>query len=198
MTDGFASTFIPGDPDKPVILALHGTGGDENSFCDLLQDILPGLGVLGIRGKVSENGANRYFARFAEGQLDFEDLAFRTQELADFLSNRSELEGRNVIALGYSNGANMASNLMLTHSFSLDGAILIRPMMLPTAVADLELKDTRILILAGEQDMLCPPSQAEDLARVFSRAGADIDLQILPAGHNLIRADVASIQQFFA
>lgn len=194
----FATVFTPSAPGKPVVLALHGTGGDEHSFTGLLQDVLPGFGVFGIRGQVKEKGANRYFARFAEGVLDYEDLAFRTQQLGEFLTKRSELADGEVFALGYSNGANMAANLMLTGAFPIARAVLLRPMALPSEARDLDLAGTRVLILAGAHDEICPPSQAGELARALERQGATVELQVVPSGHNLIRADIVALQSFFS
>ncbi|ARU42013.1 hypothetical protein CCB80_13035 [Armatimonadetes bacterium Uphvl-Ar1] len=185
----------PGDPFKPIVLAFHGTGGDEHQFTELLNDLAPGVGIFGVRGKVQEHGMNRYFARFAEGQLDFEDLAFRTQELADWLKTRPELENRETIALGYSNGANIAANLLLTNTFPLNKAILLRPMYLPTAIETLDLTGTTIQINAGEADPICPPEQSHQLAEKFTRANATVDLKMIGAGHNLTQADMIIIQQ---
>ena len=194
----FHVAYVEGEPTSPVILALHGTGGDEHQFLDLLQDLLPNPTILGVRGKVSENGANRYFARFAEGQLDYEDLAFRTQELADFLANHEDLKDRKVVAIGYSNGANMAANLLLTNSFPLAGAILLRPMFLPTVAENLQLPNTKVLINAGLEDPICPADQSKQLAEIFTKAGAETHLNMFPTGHNLIQQDMQSIRDFFA
>ncbi len=195
--ENFHFSYIDIDKTKPIILALHGTGGDEHAFTSLLQDILPNPNVFGVRGKVSENGANRYFARFSEGQLDYEDLAFRTQELAEFLKSRPELQNREVVALGYSNGANMAANMLLTNAFPLAGAILLRPMFLPTAVENLNLTGVKIAINAGNQDPICPPDQSKQLAETFIKAGAKTSLNLLPSGHNLTQQDIQIIQQLF-
>lgn len=184
----------PGDPSKPIVLAFHGTGGDEHQFTELLHDLTPGVGIFGVRGKVQEHGMNRYFARFAEGQLDYEDLAFRTQELADWLKTRPELDNRETIALGYSNGANIAANLLLTRAFPLNKAILLRPMYLPTAIETLDLTGTIIQINAGEVDPICPPEQSHQLAETFTTASATVNLKMIGTGHNLTQADMMTIQ----
>lgn len=183
-----------GDPSKPIVLAFHGTGGDEHQFTDLLQDLAPGVGIFGVRGKVQEHGMNRYFARFAEGQLDFEDLAFRTQELANWLKTRPELANRETIALGYSNGANIAANLLLTNALPLNKAILLRPMFLPTAIETLDLTGTIIQINAGEADPICPPEQSHQLAETFTKANATVNFKMIGTGHNLTQADMMTIQ----
>ncbi|MFM9872291.1 MAG: alpha/beta hydrolase [Fimbriimonadaceae bacterium] len=193
----FHTSFSQGDPSKPTILALHGTGGDEHEITSFLHEILPNHNIFGVRGKVSEHGANRYFARFAEGKLDYEDLAFRTQELAEFLKNQDQLQNKQVMAIGYSNGANMAANLLLTNAFPLQGAILLRPMFLPTAIENLNLTNAKITINAGEHDQICPADQSMQLAETFTNAGAETTLNLFPTGHNLIQQDVLSIQDYF-
>lgn len=196
--NNFQTSYTQGNPEHPIILALHGTGGDEHEISAFIHEFLPSANIFAVRGKVSEHGANRYFARFAEGQLDFDDLAFRTRELADFLVTREELKDKPVVAIGYSNGANMAANLILTNAFHLAGAILLRPMFLPTASENLKLENTKVVINAGEFDPICPADQSKQLAETFTKAGAETHLNMFPTGHNLTQADVEAIQNFFA
>src|SRR5689334_24836751 len=118
MTDlGFVHRFLPAaDASAPVLLLLHGTGGDENDLIPLAQELLPGAAILGVRGKVLENGMPRFFRRLAEGVFDLQDLERRTAELAGFIENARRaygLDGNKLIAVGYSNGANIAASLIL-------------------------------------------------------------------------------------
>src|SRR5580698_9864988 len=130
---GFIHRFIPAaEPDNPVtLLLLHGTGGNEQDLLSLGQALLPGAAILSPRGKVLERGMPRFFRRFAEGVFDVEDLKFRTHELARFLETaaRTYRLGEKIIAVGYSNGANIAASLMLLHPQALAGAILFRVMV---------------------------------------------------------------------
>jgi len=194
----FHYSFTPGDEDKPVILGLHGTGGDEHAFTDILKDIAPNYPIFGVRGQVSEQGANRYFRRFAEGKLDYEDLTLRTEELTTWLKLRPELHEKKVIALGYSNGANMAANLLLTNQRLLQGAILLRPMFLPTQAPNLNLNGVRVQLHVGIDDQICPSEQGQHMARIFSESGADVSLKMIQSGHNLTQADIQGIQSFLA
>lgn len=194
----FHYAFTPGDEDKPIILGLHGTGGDEHAFTEILQDILPNYPIFGVRGLVSEQGANRYFRRFAEGKLDYEDLAFRTDELTTWLKSRLELQGKKIIALGYSNGANMAANLLLTNQELLQGAILLRPMFLPTQAPNLNLNGVSVQLHVGIDDQICPPEQGQHMARVFNESGADVTLKMIQSGHNLTQEDIRFISEFIS
>lgn len=95
---------------KKTFLLLHGTGGDEMDLVPLANMIDEGNGILSIRGNVSEHGMNRFFRRFSEGVFDEEDIKNRSEEISDFILEASEKYGFdpvNLIALGYSNGANM-------------------------------------------------------------------------------------------
>ncbi|HEX9995902.1 MAG TPA: hypothetical protein VGB45_02065, partial [Abditibacterium sp.] len=126
----FIHQFLSGTTETTV-LALHGTGGNENDLVSLAQTIFPGANVLSPRGNISENGANRFFRRFAEGIFDLENLREETEKLANFVIQSSQRYGfaaNDVIALGYSNGANIAASVLLSRPEILRGAILLRAM----------------------------------------------------------------------
>src|SRR5690348_13050494 len=130
---GFVHVFVPSEKlNSPTLLLLHGTGGDERDLLPLGRELWPGAALLGIRGRVLENGMPRFFRRFAEGVFDVEDLKFRTEELAHFIdaaSERYDFSKKGLIAVGYSNGANIAASLVLLHPHYLAVAVLFRAMM---------------------------------------------------------------------
>jgi phospholipase/carboxylesterase len=188
---GFIHRFIPGrDMSKPPLLILHGTGGDENDLVPLAEQIAPGAAILSPRGKVLEHGMPRFFRRTSEG-WDRDDLAARTDELGDFLKRAREAYGiGKPVALGYSNGANIAWPLMLKDPEAFAGAILMRA-MLPFDPRPLpDLKGLPILLLAGKYDELIPMPQAGLLAALLGEAGADVTYETLPAGHGLTEQDL--------
>ena len=192
---GFAHRFEPGtDALAPVLLLLHGTGGDENDLIPLGRTISPGSPLLSPRGNVLENGMPRFFRRLAEGVFDLEDLALRTSELAHFLedaANNYHLDPSRLIAVGFSNGANIAASLLLSSPQTLAGAVLIRAMVpfVPTTIPDLTGKP--ILLLSGQLDPIIPAAQPEQLAAIFESAGANVSLRWQRAGHSLTPADVS-------
>jgi predicted esterase len=102
-----------------TFLLLHGTGGNEQDLIPLAYKLDKGAAILSPRGKVLENGiAPRFFRRLAEGVFDIDDLKFRTNELADFVIDASKTYGfdlQHVIAVGYSNGANIELNIILIY-----------------------------------------------------------------------------------
>src|SRR6476659_6247575 len=103
------------DPTKPTLLLLHGTGGNELDLLPLAGRIDDEANVLSVRGNVLENGMPRFFRRLAEGIFDEEDLIFRTKELNEFLDEAAKeykFDRNNIVAIGYSNGANIAASLL--------------------------------------------------------------------------------------
>src|ERR671910_967673 len=145
---GFIHQFIPSSAtqDKVTFLLLHGTGGNEQDLIPLGRELNPRAAMLSPRGKVLESGMPRFFRRLAEGVFDIEDLKFRTHELADFVEKASRVYGfnsKNVISVGYSNGANIASSLLLLRTEALSSAVLFRPMipLTPEKIPNLETKN---------------------------------------------------------
>jgi phospholipase/carboxylesterase len=197
---GFVHRFLPGAPDKPVLLLLHGTGGDENDLLPLGEALLPGAPRLSPRGKVLENGMPRFFRRLAEGVFDLEDLRRRTHELADFVEAATAaqgLAGRRPVAVGFSNGANIAAAMLLLRPQVLGGALLIRPMvpLVPETLPDLH--GVRVQINAGEADPLVPAPQSEALAKLLSEAGASVEVRWIRGGHALTREDLNAGKAWF-
>ena len=199
----FIHQFLPGSAgdEGPTLLLLHGTGGDENDLIPMGQALIPGAAIVSPRGKVSERGAPRFFRRLAEGVLDQEDLRVRTDELADFVAaaaERYEFDVSNVVAVGFSNGANIAVSLLLRRPSVLRGAALLSPMLPfePTSLP--ELAGTAVFIGAGQTDPLVPAPQVERLAELLREAGADVELRWDPAGHTITQAEFAAARQWVA
>ena len=197
---GFTHRYLPGGPDKPVLLLLHGTGGDENDLLPLGEALLPGAPRLSPRGKVLEQGMPRFFRRLAEGVFDLDDLRRRTVELADFVETAVAAYGlgqRRPVAVGFSNGANIAAAMLLLRPDVLGGALLIRPMvpLVPEVLPDLA--GVPVQINAGQSDHLVPPPQVEALAKLLGDAGATVQVRWIHGGHGLIQEDVETGRAWF-
>jgi phospholipase/carboxylesterase len=197
---GFVHRYLPGAADAPILLLLHGTGGDENDLLPLGEALLPGAARLSPRGKVLENGMPRFFRRLAEGVFDLDDLRRRTHELADFVEAAGkayDFGGRKPVAVGFSNGANIAASTLLLRPGILGGAILIRAMvpLVPETLPALD--GVPVLILAGEADAMVPRPQAEAIARLLTDAGASVELRWIAGGHGLTRQDVEAAREWF-
>jgi phospholipase/carboxylesterase len=170
--------------ESPTLVLLHGTGGTENDLVKLGQDLLPGSRIISPRGKVNEHGMNRWFRRFAEGVFDEEDIRRQAADLASFLKEKKQGP---MIALGYSNGANIGAALMLLHPEVLDGLVMWRGMTPLVAAPNLEGKD--ILMVNGLSDPMAPLESARSLAQLFKDTGASAEHVELPGGHGLTQAD---------
>jgi phospholipase/carboxylesterase len=198
---GFVHRYLPSTNDKAAttadgatLLVLHGTGGDENDMIPLARRILPHSNILSPRGNVLENGAPRFFRRLSEGVFDMNDLVSRTDELAEFVRRASSAYGfnpRRVVALGYSNGANIAASVLLMHPRLLSGAVLLRP-LIPFEVQSVpELSGTKVLIEAGTEDAMIPRELVERLARVLEKGRAEVTIRWQKGvGHSLSEQDV--------
>jgi phospholipase/carboxylesterase len=197
---GFIHNYVPAaDRARPPWLLLHGTGGDENDLLPFGERLAPGAALLSPRGKVSEQGAARFFRRLAEGVFDQEDLAFRTQELAEFIERARKTYGiAKPIAFGFSNGANIAASLLLKRPDVLAGAVLLRAMtpFEPKTLPDLT--GIPVLMLSGAADPLVKADDRDRLARMLDIAGADVTYEVLPAGHNLSPRDITLAEHWLA
>lgn len=180
-------------PTLPTLLLLHGTGGNETSLLQLGPLLLPGAALLSPRGNVLERGMPRFFRRIAPGRFDLADLRVRTHELADFVAQASTVYGfdaGNVIAAGYSNGANIAASTLLLRPQTLHRAVLFHPMV-PLVPAQLpDLSGRQIFIAAGRRDPMTPPEQAEQLAAMLREAGAAVTMHWQPGGHELTMEEI--------
>ena len=185
-------------PARPLLL-LHGTGGTEHDLLGLAETVAPGRTVLSPRGKVLENGMPRFFKRFAEGRFDEEDTRLRTAELAAFVADATAHYGVTApIALGFSNGANIAAALLTLHPGLLGGAVLLRAMAPFKAMPAFTLPATPVLLLSGEQDPMIPLLDAKRLAHDLAAAGAKLTHETFNAGHGLTQSDLAHMTHFLA
>jgi phospholipase/carboxylesterase/glyoxalase family protein len=187
---GFQHRFIPAsDPTADTTLVLlHGTGGNEDDMIPMGEELYPGAALLSPRGQVLENGMPRFFRRLAEGVFDQEDLLRRAQELATFIAEAREryaLQDQKMVAVGYSNGANIASAIVLLELFRFSGAILLRPMVPFRPDTPPRLNGIPIFIGAGRQDLIVPRDNALELAEIFRLGGADVTVHWHSGGHQL-------------
>lgn len=196
----FIHVFEPGaNPDRRPLLLLHGTGGDERDLLSLGRTVAPGASLLSPRGKVLEGAAPRFFRRLAEGVFDELDLRRRTDELAEFVLRARERYGLTApIALGFSNGANIAAAMLLQRPEILAGAALLRAMAPFSEPPHADLAGKPVLILSGALDPIVPKANAETLAGQLGESGAVVEHRVLPAGHGLGQADIGLLGDWLA
>jgi glyoxalase family protein len=203
---GFIHRYVPPaagaeSAGSTTLLLLHGTGGDEDNLISLGRALLPGAGLLSPRGKVLERGMPRFFRRLAEGVFDQEDLARRTDELAKFVEAAAttyNVRRDGIVAVGFSNGANIAASVLLRRPGVLRGAVLLSPMVPfePSAPPDLE--GTAVFIGAGRADPMVPRGQVERLVEILREAGAEVTLHWEPGGHEISPSVVSAAQEWLA
>ncbi|MFC5701425.1 alpha/beta hydrolase [Cohnella faecalis] len=180
------------DAKAPTLVFFHGTGGTERDLIPLAPILSPSSSVLSVRGNVLENGMPRFFRRLAEGVFDEEDLVFRTKELAEFLDHAAAEYGfdrGNVVAVGYSNGANIAGSLLLHYPDALRAAILFHPMVPRRGIALPDLTRTPIFIGAGRNDPICSPQETEELEGLLRNAGSSVSVHWENQGHRLTQSE---------
>lgn len=199
---GFMHRFIPGEADNPfTLLILHGTGADENDLVPLGQQLAPGAAILSPRGKVLEGGAPRFFRRMAEGVFDMEDLHERTRELAEFIERAADHYGfdRNgLVAVGYSNGANIAGSLMLSYPGLLRAAVLLRAMVPFEPEPAPDLSGTPVFIASATADQMISADHAERLGGMLTEAGAEVDQRWSQAGHGLTMPEIEEAREWLS
>jgi len=190
---GFVHRFIPAPSADTTLLLLHGTGGTENDLLDLGQYLAPRASRLAPRGKVLERGMPRFFRRLAEGVFDQQDLALRTDELVAFIAaaaSQYDFDAGKVIAVGYSNGANIAASVLLRHPRVLASAVLFHPMVPFEPSPPPSLPQTPVFMSAGASDAMVPRSLTERLAELLRTCGANVTVHWEDGGHELSRSEV--------
>lgn len=188
------------DPAKPTFLLLHGTGGNESDLLPLAGMIDPDASVLSVRGNVLENGMPRFFRRLAEGVFDEKDLMFRTKELYEFLDEASKkysFDRNNIVAIGYSNGANIAASLLFYYQDALKGAILFHPMVPRRGINLPDLSETKVFIAAGTNDPICSPQESSELQLLLAQAHAKVDIHWENKGHQLTLGEIQAAAKWY-
>ena len=197
MTNDFIHRFLPRESaEERTLLMLHGTGGDENSLIPLGQALLPGAAILSPCGRIQEGGSARFFRRFSEGVFDLDNLTEEAAALAAFVAASAIAHGfdpAKVVAIGFSNGANIGHSLMALHPNTISAGVFIRAM---TTFPDWEpagLQGRRALISSGRTDPLVPVEDANFLAEQLRQGGADVVHHWVDAGHDLTRGELSVI-----
>lgn len=187
------------DSSAVTLLLLHGTGGDEKDLLPLVDIIDPNANILSVRGQVLENGSNRFFRRLAMGVFDLEDLVFRTKRLKEFVdwaADHYHFDRNRVVAIGYSNGANIAASMLFHYSDALQRAILFHPMV-PIRKELPNLTGVGVFISAGQNDPICPPEESQQLSELLSSAKAEVHLSWQPGGHRLSMEEIIEVKAWY-
>lgn len=198
-TDLYTARVSQPAPNRPLVFAFHGTGGNENQLFELAGQLVPGAGVISPRGDVSEMGAARFFRRTGEGVYDMDDLARATQKMIAYIeAYRAEYPGRPVYAFGYSNGANILAAVFMQRPDLFDRVGLLHPLVTWEATPPATLKDRKVLITAGRRDPITPWAQSEGLIAWFEAGGASVSTEVHEGGHELRNEELHALAALFA
>jgi predicted esterase len=199
---GFIHRFVATrDSDADTLVVLHGTGGDENDLIGIGQSVAPDAAILSPRGNVLENGAPRFFRRLAEGVFDPKEVRERAEELARFIRAATvtyRLDPARIYSLGYSNGANVASTVMLVEPGIIRASVLLRPMLVYEPPEKTDLSGSSAFISAGRMDPIVPAESIEKLVSLFESAHADVTLKWQLAGHSLVPSEIREAGEWLA
>lgn len=197
MTSGYHFAKTQGAPGAPLILTFHGTGGDEHQFHAFAEQLAPGAHVVSPRGDVSEAGAARFFRRKAEGVYDMDDLALRTERMAGFIADaRAETGAGQVLAFGYSNGANILASVLLRHPGLIDRAALLHPLVPWTPAPQPGLAGRPVLVTAGLNDPICPPELTRRFTDWLGEQQADLSVVWTRNGHGIAPEEISALKTF--
>lgn len=201
-TDTFIHRFeIAGHDGTPTLLLLHGTGGNEDDLLSLGDFVAPGWARLAPRGRVLERGMPRFFRRIREGVFDLDDLRAQTAALGDFVAaaaGRYGFDAGRVVAVGYSNGANIAASLLLLRPRTLAGAVLLHPQVPLVPDGNPDLAGVRVLVTAGRHDSLVPPDEPRRLAELLRGGGASVEDFWHDGGHGLVQTELEAAREWLA
>lgn len=185
-------------PQAPLVLAFHGTGGSEHQFFELACTRLPDAHVVAVRGDVEENGMLRYFKRRGEGLYDMDDLAQRSERLAHFIAElKQQHQPRALLAFGYSNGANILASILFNSPDLFDKAALLHPLIPWQPEAQPGLNGKPILITAGEQDSICPAEETTRLSNYFEQQRSQVKVIWHSGGHDIDPLEHDAWTKFF-
>jgi phospholipase/carboxylesterase len=198
--DGWPHLFLPGSGEGPILLMLHGTGSTEQQVAPLATALGATADVLAPRGRVTENGMLRWFRRFGEGVFDFDSVTEEAAALAGFIEEARvtyQLGSRPIIAVGVSNGANIALATALLHPSAISRVIAFSGMHpLPAGPADQDLAGLRVLLLNGADDPLAPADSVSELERSLQAAHAQVDRITRPGGHGVTQSEIEAAQRW--
>lgn len=197
MIDSYAHLLRQGDPAAPLVVACHGTGGDEHQFAGLTAQLLPGATLVAPRGDVSEGGAARFFRRTGEGVYDMDDLARAVDKMAGFVRAHVAAQGaRRVLGLAYSNGANILAAVAFRHPDIFTDLALLHPLIPWQPAPQPGLAGRRILVTAGERDPICPAPLTRALVDYLRAQGATVTAHWHPGGHRIEQVELAALAAF--
>ncbi|RWQ65346.1 alpha/beta hydrolase [Mesorhizobium sp.] len=196
----FYRLYRPVDSSSECLFLLHGSGVDETTLVALARQIAPRAVLVAVRGRIAQEDGFRWFARITPTRFEQESIRTEADAFAGFITEAAKRHGLDLsrtIFLGYSNGANLVSSLMLLHSGLIERAALLRPMPVLDDVPPADLSKARVLIIAGAADLTYAPF-APALVTLLESHGAEVEAHIIASGHEIGDRDAEIIRQWLA
>jgi predicted esterase len=189
----------PENADGETLVLLHGSGGDETTLMSLAARIAPRSVLMGVRGRLTQDGKKRWYRRLTPTSFDQNDIRHEAAAFADFLRDAMEkgtLDPDHTTFIGYSNGANLLAALTVLHPGLVERAVLLRPMsVLDEIPQSADLSQLRVLMVAGASDLVYSPF-APMLEAMLRDHGAHIDAHMIKANHGLSKQDVLIVSEW--
>ncbi|RWH79211.1 MAG: alpha/beta hydrolase [Mesorhizobium sp.] len=196
----FYRLYRPAEPTGECLFLLHGSGVDETTLVALGQQIAPHAVLVAVRGRIDQEGGFRWFARITPTRFEQESIRTEADAFAGFITAAAKRHGIDLsrtIFLGYSNGANLVSSVMLLHFGRIERAALLRPMPVLDEVPPADLSKARVLIIAGAADLTYAPF-APALVTLLESHGAAVDAHTIASGHEIGDRDAEIVREWLA
>ncbi len=184
-----------------TLLLLHGVGGNERDMDQIGQLLGPDAHWLSPKGKITVDGYARYFTRRDDSSFDPAEVTTETNDMVQFITQAQadhNITKYPLVAIGYSNGANLIASLLAKQPNLVTKAILFRGMLPVDFVENPDLQGTSVLLVNGRDDPIMDPVRVNQLAVYLTAHGANVTQHWLPAGHQLSSDDIIIAKQWLA
>jgi phospholipase/carboxylesterase len=192
--------YRPEKSNGETMVLLHGSGGDETSLVWLASRVAPHAVLLGVRGRVIQDGIQRWYRRLTPVRFDQKDVRAEATAFAGFLSKAAkvyDIDFAKTVFLGYSNGANLLAVTALLYPELVKRAALLRPMPVLDDAPKADLRKAQFLTVAGTADETYAPF-APALAALLRKNGADVEAKVIKAGHLIGRGDERVVSKWLS
>ncbi len=190
----------PKQPSGETLVLLHGSGGNETTLLPIAAQIDPRATLVGIAGRITQEGKKRWYQRITPTSFDQADIRHEADAFAAFLAEAvkaRKIDLERATFVGYSNGANLLAALSLLHPGLVQRAVLLRPMPVLTSIPDTDLKPARFLTVIGKTDETYARF-GQTLADILAAHGARVESQVIARDHGLGEEDVAAVKTWLA
>jgi phospholipase/carboxylesterase len=192
--------YRPQDAGDETLVLLHGSGVDETTLVPLAKEIAPRATLIAVRGRIPQDDGLRWFARITPTRFEQHSIRVEADAFASFipvLARQHPLDLPRTTFLGYSNGANLVSSVMLLHPGLIERAVLLRAMPVLHDVPAADLSTAQLLVIAGAADITYGPF-APALVALLRDHGAEVEARTVASGHEFGAEDAGIVREWLA